>query len=145
MRDPVVRDRPARPPRGTRRSGLWAGVVLIAATLLAGRARAVESQIGPPPWRAGGRLGFTCDAAVFPDTTGYHLEVYLRLPPATLRQLSRDASGVAQVRATLHVSSRFSARELESSQDFNISLADTVLGQGRVMLCASRWLRAAAR
>jgi GWxTD domain-containing protein len=96
--------------------------------------RAVERQEGPPPWRAGGRLGFTCDAAAFPDSTGYHLEVYLRLPPATLDGLTRDASGDAQVRATLRISSRYSPRELESTQDFRLSLADTAMGQGRVVL-----------
>ena len=38
------------------------------------------------------------------------------------------------MRATLHVNSRYSARELESSQDFMISLADTAVQQGRVVL-----------
>src|SRR5262249_2306580 len=129
-----VRRRPARSPWGARRAGFWAALGLAAATLPAADLRAAERQVGPPPWRAGGRVGFTCDAAAFRDSTGYHLEVYLRLPPATLRQLARDASGDAQVRATLHVSSRLSPRELESSQDFNISLGDTALGQGRVVL-----------
>jgi len=67
-------------------------------------------------------LGFTCDAAAFPDSTGYQLEVYLRLPPATLRQLARDNEGDARLRATLRVKNRYSSRELESSQDFKIAL-----------------------
>ena len=124
----------ARSSRGARRAASWVAVALGLLVLAAGRARAVERQVGPPPWRSGGRLGFTCDAAEFPDSSGYHLEVYLRLPPATLLQLARDAEGDAQVRATLRVSSRYSARELESTQDFKISLADTALGQGRVVL-----------
>src|SRR5215472_12633282 len=124
----------ARSPRGARRAASWAALALGLLALAAGRSSAVERQVGPPPWRSGGRLGFTCDAAEFPDSSGYHLEVYLRLPPATLLQLARDAEGDAQVRATLSVSSRYSAREMESTQDFKISLADTALGQGRVVL-----------
>ena len=124
----------ARSPRGARRGAWWGAIVPALGVLAAASGLAAERQVGPPPWRAGGRLGFTCDAAAFPDSTGYHLEVYLRLPPATLLQLARDADGDATVRATLRVNSRRSARELESTQDFKISLADTALGQGRVLL-----------
>jgi GWxTD domain-containing protein len=124
----------ARSPRGARRAALGAALVLPLLSLASGRSAAAERQVGPPPWRSGGRLGFTCDVAAFPDSSGYHLEVYLRLPPATLVQLARDAEGDAQVRATLRVTSRVSVRELESTQDFSISLADTALGQGRVVL-----------
>ena len=76
--------RTARSPRGARRAGSWGWVALAVGlqALAAIPAAAVEKQVGPPPWRSGGRLGFTCDAAAFPDSTGYHLEVYLRLPPA---------------------------------------------------------------
>ena len=109
-------------------------MALALVALAARPAAATERQEGPPPWRSGGRLGFTCDAAAFPDSVGYHLEVYLRLPPATLRYLARDSEGGATVRATVRVSSRFSAKELESAQDFSIDLADTALGQGRVVL-----------
>ena len=124
----------ARSPRGARRAASAAALALGLLALAAGPGTAAEKQTGPPPWRSGGRLGFTCDAAAFPDSAGYHLEVYLRLPPATLRQLARDAEGDAQVRATLRVSSKYSSRVLESSQDFKISIADTLLGQGRVVL-----------
>jgi GWxTD domain-containing protein len=132
----VVDRRTARSPRGARRAGSWAGRALAAGLLALGAlpAAAAEKQVGPPPWRSGGRLGFTCDAAAFPDSVGYHLEVYLRLPPATLRQLARDAAGEARVRATLRVRNRVSPRELESSQDFTIAVEDTALGQGKVVL-----------
>src|SRR5215831_1410071 len=122
----------ARSFRGARRLDFRAGVALVLLVAGAGPVRAGERQVGPPPWRSGGRLGFTCDAAAFPDSSGYHLEVYLRLPPATLSQLSRDASGQAQVRLTVHLSGR--PRDLESTQDFKLNLADTALAQGQVML-----------
>ena len=122
----------ARSHTGVRRSVIPA---LLSLVLLAGAtsSHAAERQEGPLPWRLGGRMGFTCDAAAFPDSTGYHLEVYLRVPPATLKQLDRDEHGDAHVRAVVRVRGR-SGAELESSQNFNISLADTAMGQGRVVL-----------
>ena len=129
---------PARSLWGARRRVLRLTLALALALAAAAAgpslAAAAERPEGPPPWRAGGRLAFTCDAAAFPDSSGYHLEVYLRLPPATLDRLTRDANGDAQVRASLRVTSRYSPRELESTQDFNLSLADTARGQGRVVL-----------
>jgi GWxTD domain-containing protein len=132
----VLDRRTARSPRGARRAAAWGWAALAAGLLVlaAMPAAAIEKQLGPPPWRSGGRLGFTCDAATYPDSSGYHLEVYLRVPPATLRQLARDNEGDARLRATLRVKNRYSSRELESSQDFKIALEDTALGQGRVML-----------
>lgn len=124
----------ARSHPGARRRAWCAAACLAPLLALAGPAVAVEKQEGPPPWRVGGRTGFSCDTAAFPDSAGYHLEVYLRVPPATLNQLAQDASGDAHVRATVKVRSRSVSRELESSQDFAISLADTVRGQGRVLL-----------
>ena len=88
---------------------------------------------GPPPWRIGGRTGFTCDAAAFPDSAGYHLEVYLRVPPATLELVTKDETGVARLRATVSVRGR-GAAPVESSQEFGLGIADTARGQGRVVL-----------
>ncbi len=127
--------RPARSHTGARRfASVAIRVGMVCAALLAAPAAAVERLQGPPPWRVGGRTGFTCDAAAFPDSSGYQLEVYLRIPPSTLTQLSRDAEGNAQVRAIVKVRSRYASGELASSQDFGISLADTSRGQGRVVL-----------
>jgi GWxTD domain-containing protein len=97
-------------------------------------AMAVERQEGPPPWRIGGRVGFTCDVAAFPDSLGYHLEVYLRVPPATLRRVVRDEHGDGHLHASVTVRSRATNRDLESSQDMVVGLADSAQGQGRVML-----------
>ena len=125
--------RTARSPRGARRDACRS-LLLLALAALPSPAAAVQRQEGPPPWRVGGRTGFTCDAAAFPDSAGYHLEVYLRIPPATLVQLTRDAEGQASVRATVKVKSRYTNAELESTQEFGLSASDTTLGQGRVVL-----------
>ena len=87
-----------------------------------------------PPWRVGGRVGFTLDAIALPESTGYVLEVFLRIPPATLAQLARDESGNARLRSTVRVKGRFGARVAESNQEFVLMAADSALGQGKVLL-----------
>ena len=136
MRLVSLNTRPARSCTGARRVVSGLAPCLLAATALivsAGRLHARERQEGPPPWRVGGRTGFTCDAAAFPDSSGYHLEIYLRVPPATLLQLDRDEHGDAKLHAMVRVKRR-GGSELESSQDFSINAADTARGQGRVVL-----------
>jgi len=107
------------------------GLALVAWALPAG---AIERMEGPLPWRVGGRMGFTCDAATFPDSAGYHLEVYLRVPPATLADLDLDERGDARVQATVSLRGRAVRSPLESTQEFTVSAADTAFGQGRVVL-----------
>lgn len=141
----ALHGRTARLPRGARRSALpgaalgaralWALLALLVGPVLgAGAASAVERLEGPPPWRIGGRTGFTCDAATFPDSAGYHLEVYLRVPPATLERLARGTEGQANVRAVVKVRSRYGSGDLESAQEFELHPADTTRGQGRVVV-----------
>ena len=95
---------------------------------------AVERLEGPPPWRLGGRTGFSCDAAAFPDSAGYRLEVYLRIPPATLRSLALDERGSATLRAAVSVRARGKGDPVESVQQFTISADDSSAGQGRVLM-----------
>lgn len=120
-----------RSPRGARRvvMGLW---LMLALLVGAGHARA-ERVEGPPPWRIGGRAGFTLDAAMFPDSVGSHLEIYLRVPPATLARLGVDEQGRARVRATLRVRPR-SGDALVSTQEFPIVLGDSAQALGQVLL-----------
>lgn len=122
--------RTACPLRGARRVALG---LVCALALCAPTASATEKLEGPPPWRIGGRMGFTTDVALFPDTSGYQLEIYLRIPPATLQQLQRDEQGHAQLRATVRVRPRTGA-ELTSSQEFSLVPADTVKGEGHVLI-----------
>lgn len=119
----------ARSPQGARRVVFGALLLLT----LAVPALATEKLQGPPPWRVGGRMGFTADLALFPDTTGYGVEVYLRIPPATITQLERDEQGRARLRASVRLRSR-TGRELSSEQEFSLVPSDTVNGQGHVVI-----------
>lgn len=127
---------PARSFTGARRFASAAfAALLVGAALLAAApgARAEEDRPeGPPPWRLGGRMGFTVDAAAFPESTGMALEVYVRVPPATIAQLVRDPEGAAHVRAAFRL--RGHGKPLESAQEFVLSAADTARGQGKVLL-----------
>ena len=89
---------------------------------------------GPLPWRVHGRVGFTVDAAAFPDSAGHTLEVYLRVPPVTLAALGRDQAGAGKLRLSVRLTNRFGARPHEASQEFTIAHADTVPGFGKVVL-----------
>ena len=124
---------PARPPRGARRYVFLFGSCLLLA-LASPAAAGIEKQEGPPPWRVGGRVGFTLDASAFPDSSGLQLEVDLRVPPATILQLARDAEGDAKLHAEVKVRGRYGSRDLQSEQDFTISASDTALGQGKVLV-----------
>lgn len=87
---------------------------------------------GPLPWRVRGKVGFTVDAAAFPDSAGRSLEVYLRIPPVTLASVRRDSTGVGRLRLSVRLASRFGARPHEVSQE--IAIADTATGFGKVVL-----------
>ncbi|MEY4071277.1 MAG: hypothetical protein RL721_1891 [Candidatus Eisenbacteria bacterium] len=121
--------RTARPLAGARRC---ACIMLLAlATVLSpGTAGAVRWDV-PPPWRAGGPVGFTLDAASFPDSTGYHLEVYVRVPPATIHQLARDERGAARLRLTVTLRGRQGA-PLSSAQELVLGPEDTADAEGQV-------------
>ncbi len=96
-------------------------------------AHAVRME-GEAPWRAGGRVGFTLDARARPDTAGLVLEVQMRIPPATIHQLSRDSLGDAHLDAHVKVRGRFGSKAVESERVITITAADTALGQGKVVV-----------
>ena len=110
--------------------------VLLAACALGASAAGAESwrPEGPPPWRAGGRVGFTLEATTRPDSAGLVLELAVRIPPATVAQLSRDESGNARLLAAASVRGRFGANALESRTEVTLSAADTARSQGKVIV-----------
>lgn len=119
----------ARSRPGARRFAFAAALTLLIAPAAAGAVR-LE---GEPPWRVGGRVGFTLDAVARPDSAGQVLQVNLCVPPATLAKLERDSSGAARLRATVKVRGRFGARTAESERELRVAAADTVVGQGKVI------------
>ena len=95
--------------------------------------RAGEEPSGPPPWRTSGRLGFTVDAATFPDSAGDALEVYLRLPPATIAALAKDPQGESRLKLSVGLRNQFGAFHHEADQEFVVLPSDTV-GFGKVVV-----------
>lgn len=89
---------------------------------------------GPLPWRMRGQVGFTVDAAAFPDSAGHVLEVYVRIPPATLASLRRGDDGTSHVRLSLRLTNRFGGRPQEASQELTLDTADSASGLGKVVL-----------
>jgi GWxTD domain-containing protein len=131
------RHRSTRSPRGARLR-LW----LIAIGLLAAWPAVAKPlpQVddpegpGPLPWRVRGDVAYTVDAASFPDSVGHTLEVYVRIPPATLASLEREGSSDARLKLTLRLTNKFGARQHEASQEFTVDAADSAAGFGKVVL-----------
>jgi GWxTD domain-containing protein len=118
------------------RSIVGAGVA-VAALIIAlspERAHAQYEGLGPLPWRTGGGLGFTVDAAGFPDSAGHRLEVYVRVPPATVAGLVYDSTATGSLRVTGRLRSGFRPRNEIRSQEFTVDRADSIRGFGKVVL-----------
>jgi GWxTD domain-containing protein len=112
------------------------GALLALSAALARAEHPPEQGVGPLPWRVGGDLGFTVDAAAFPDSVGDRLEVYLRLPPATLANLEREDtdSSAAILRVEVRLRSRFGAKQHDASLEFAVAPDDTSNGFGKVVM-----------
>jgi GWxTD domain-containing protein len=129
---PSFSDSPARSRPGAR--VVLAPLALFAAlALTAGVARAADEGPGPLPWRVGGRVGFSVDAATFPDSAGYVLEVYLRIPSGTLTTLTRDAGGTARLRLSLRLQGPYARNPQLAEQELAVAPGDTAGGFGKVV------------
>ncbi len=100
---------------------------------VAERERSRDFGPGPLPWRVAGRVGFTVDAAAFPDSAGQVLEVYVRVPPGTLASLARDSSGFGELRVSARLRAAGGGRPAEQTQGFRIERADSADGFGKVV------------
>jgi GWxTD domain-containing protein len=113
------------------------GARLALATVLAlwpGLSRAAVPDLGPLPWRVAGRVGFTVDAASFPDSAGTTLDVYVRISPTTLASLTRDEGGLARLRLNTRLRGAFGGtRVQEQTQEFAIGPQDSAGGMGKVV------------
>jgi GWxTD domain-containing protein len=79
-------------------------------------------------------VGFTLDAWSSPDSAGNVLELALRVPPATLEALERDAALDAHLLAAGEVRSRRAGGPQRVTREFTISGADSARGQGKVLV-----------
>src|SRR5437867_10384949 len=125
---------PTRFLRGARLILLSTGLggAALAWPALAGAAP--DDDPGPLPWRVGGRVGFTVDAAAFPDSLGQVLEVYVRVPPVTIAALSRDSTGKSKLRLVARVRGAFGATQQAATQEFETDPSDSAAGFGKVLL-----------
>jgi GWxTD domain-containing protein len=119
----------ARPHPGAR--VVWTALITLA---LSAGARADAPRSEPLPWRVPGRVGFTVDAAAFPDTAGAVLDVYVRISPSTLLALARDAGGQRRVRLTTRLRGAYGGRGQVQEQEFSIAPEDSSGGLGKVMV-----------
>jgi GWxTD domain-containing protein len=119
--------------RGARHA-FWLGASLLALAGTAGLGLAREDGPGPLPWRVGGRLGFTVDCATFPDSAGYTLEVYMRIPPGTLAALGADDQGASRLRLTVRLRNAYGSRQHDAVQEFGIDARDSTGGFGKVVV-----------
>ena len=131
--------RPAARPRPGARFALAA----IAACLACGVAPAAhgarsEPRSAPLPWRVGSAIGFSVDAAAFPDSAGSVLEVYVRLAPAALMAVvgGRPQGGRFSLAVTLR--NAFGRVEHKLDQEFVVSGGDTAGGFGKVVILPFR-------
>lgn len=86
------------------------------------------------PWRAGDRLALTVDAAMFPDSGAFSIEVYVRIPPSALSQAEPDSAGIREL--TLEVRLRSPGGQVRTREELiQASAADTAFGFGRVVAC----------
>jgi GWxTD domain-containing protein len=92
----------------------------------------------PLPWRVGGAFGFTVDAASFPDSAGYALEVYVRLAPAALLAVGGGGSEGGRFALALTLRNSYGGLERHVEQDFVASGGDTAGGLGKVVVLPFR-------
>ena len=71
------------------------------------------------PWRVGGETGFTVDAASFPDSAGWLLEVYLRIRPATLEALADSRYRRNRFRLAVRLRNAFGSTEHDIEQELD--------------------------
>jgi GWxTD domain-containing protein len=96
-------------------------------------ALAAPEAEGPLPWQAEGRPSFTVDAASHPDSAGWRLDVFVRIPPEPLGFILQDGENRARVRLTIRLENRFGAKLHDSRQEFDITRAEQVSGFGHVV------------
>jgi GWxTD domain-containing protein len=118
--------------RSLRGARLFLALLPVGALAHAPAVGAPSEDAGALPWRVGGRVGFTVDAAAFPEgDSGYRLRVFIRIPPTTLRQIARDEQGAGRLTIQAKVRGSFGGQPREWQTDVDIvpGGADEALGK----------------
>jgi GWxTD domain-containing protein len=118
--------------RRTRCSVALAAVLVLAMPAAAPASERDPHHPGPLPWRAEGLLPFTVDAATFADSNGTLLEVYVRIPPATLGTAVSDSFGTTQIAIATRLRGG-NGRVQESRRTVSSAVADSATGLGKVV------------
>lgn len=129
-----------RLPRGARPLlPLLAALALLGAVPSVARASILAADgPGPLPWKAGGVIGFSVDAAAFPDSAGQQLEVYVRLRPTAIAALARGETHAPELRVLMKLREDGRGRATTAEQTLRFEPADTVAGFGRVLVIPFR-------
>ncbi len=133
----LLLSRVARSSLGARsRLGMLAVSLALLATVPRDAAARIDRGEAPLelPWRTGGRVGFTVDAASFPDSSSLTLEVYVRIPPSTLASLARDSVGTGRLAVSVQLRLPTGARLPESRRELDFTPTDTLAGFGKVIV-----------
>lgn len=96
-------------------------------------APAATEALGELPWRVGGRVGFTVDAATFPaEESGFRLQLFVRIPPSTIDDLTRseDGAGLLRIEARL----RGAVGNRDWNQDIPVRPGEHAEGLGKVAI-----------
>lgn len=112
------------------------GLALVAVTARPAAAARPEKGPGPLPWRIGYEVGFSADAASFPDSTGGNtVEVYLRVRPSLIADLTRDGNTSPPIHIVAELRPLFGGGKTETrEQTFTVEPADTAGEIGQVVV-----------
>lgn len=123
-----------RSPRGARS---FLGALLAAALLAPHPAAAAREDRGPGPlpWRIGHEVGFSADVVTFPDSAGTAAEVYFRIRPTLIAELTRDGRAPEPVRIQATLRPLFGGgKSQEREQTVLVHPADTTGALGEVVV-----------
>ncbi|MEO5617314.1 MAG: GWxTD domain-containing protein, partial [Candidatus Eisenbacteria bacterium] len=100
-----------------------------------GPAAARDEGPGALPWRVGHEVGFSVDAAAFPESAGTSLEVYVRIRPSLIADLCRDGREPSPIRLQATLKPLFGGGHSTSrEQTFVVNVADTADALGEVVV-----------
>jgi GWxTD domain-containing protein len=89
---------------------------------------------GPLPWRVAGILPITVDAATFPDSAGYALEVYVRISPAALSAAVPDSFGITRLKLLARLRNGANPKQHDREQLVTSMTQDSSSGFGKVVV-----------